>query len=170
MSSPVHLRMKADTSTASVEPASERLSRAVARITPESILRPILRLNKNNHSFAKMESPKMTAETVLNTVSWGENILATELFNSSKPMRMTKKDTAMDATYSMRAWPKGWSRSAGFAERRKLTSDMICEAASDRLLTASAVMETAPDNTPANSLPAQRMRLTIIPTMLTSVP
>ena len=59
--------------------------------------------------------------------------------------------TAMLERYSMRAWPKGCSASAGRAASRKLTREMREDPASERLFTPSAVMATLPDSAPAAS-------------------
>ena len=61
---------------------------------------------------------------------------------SSTPSISTHIPTTMEAMYSMRAWPKGWPLSAGRLERRKLTNEISELPASERLLTASAVMAT----------------------------
>ncbi len=76
----------------------------------------------------------------------------------------------MDATYSMRACPKGCSRSAGRAAMRKETSEMICEPASDRLFTASACTDRAPLRTPTMNFPAASSRFSAMPTAPAMVP
>ncbi len=78
--------------------------------------------------------------------------------------------TDSPARYSYRACPKGCSGSAGFLESRKPPSVAMEEEASERLLIASAVMDTEPDNRPTTVFPIQRSRLHTIPTAPDSVP
>ena len=80
------------------------------------------------------------------------------------------KATTMEATYSMRSWPKGCSSSAGLLESLKLRMVITEEPASDRLLNASAVMAMEPLKTPARYFPANSSTLRRIPTMLHSIP
>ena len=96
--------------------------------------------------------------------------MSIEPVSSSNPTRSTRNDTIIEATYSIRACPKGCARSAGLAEMRKDTSEIICEPASERLLKASAVIEIAPASVPTVSLPAKSSRLTMTPTTLAMVP
>ena len=52
-----------------------------------------------------------------------------------------KNETIIDATYSIRAYPKGCSLSAGFADILKVISDTTCEPASERLFTDEMMVE-----------------------------
>ena len=68
-----------------------------------------------------------------------------ELVISSKPTRSIRKDTIIEETYSIRAWPKGCSLSAGFAAILKLTKEIMEDPASDKLLRASATIAIEKD-------------------------
>ncbi|CDC62509.1 unknown [Clostridium sp. CAG:448] len=70
----------------------------------------------------------------------------------------------------MRACPNGCVRSGGLALIRKLIKDTICDAASDRLLTPSAVTDKAPDSIPATIFIPDNNRFSTMHTMLTIVP
>lgn len=94
-------------------------------------------------------------------MSCGFMILPKESLNSSKPMMSMIAATASVATYSILACPYGCSSSALCAAILKPAIVMIDEPASDRLLNASAVIEIAPLNIPAKSLPAKSMRFKI---------
>ena len=76
----------------------------------------------------------------------------------------------MEDTYSILAWPNGCSLSAGFAAILKLTKDIIDDPASERLLSASAIIAIENESIPATSLIAASIRLVIIPTMLENTP
>lgn len=103
-------------------------------------------------------------------MSCGFMILPKESLNSSKPMMSMIAATASVATYSILACPYGCSSSALCAAILKPAIVMIDEPASDRLLNASAVIEIAPLNIPAKSLPAKSMRFKNIPTIPHSIP
>jgi hypothetical protein len=79
-------------------------------------------------------------------------------------------ETTIEAIYSILAWPKGCSLSAGLDESLKLISVITDVPESQRLLSASATIATDPDITPAKILIPARIILTIIPTMLERVP
>ena len=161
---------RVEISTAPVESTSESESAAVARITAESIRRPMVRLNSAIQSLTRMEPPSTAAEIQLRSGGSGVMIFATDSLSSSTPMSRIRKETIMDATYSMRACPKGCSRSAGLAEMRKEINEMICEPASDRLLMASARMETDPVSKPTANFAPNSSILSTTPTTLTMVP
>ena len=61
-------------------------------------------------------------------------------FTSSKPMSTIKIETNSPEIYSIRPCPKGWSESGFCPAILKPASVMMEDAASDRLLNASAVM------------------------------
>ena len=170
MSSSKNLSTSIETRTAKVAAASERLSAAVAFITLEFILSAIFRLNKHSQSFTKIEIARIITETSSKAVLLGAKIFSTELLKSSKPIRIIRNETASDATYSILACPKGCSLSAGFEESLKLIIEMICAAASERLLRASAITATEPAIIPARSLMAKRKRFITTPTIPAMVP
>ena len=117
-----------------------------------------------------IETTRTHTASRLNSVSAGCIILSRESVNSSKPIIKIINETISDATYSKRSCPNGWSRSAGFAEMRKLTNEITDDAASERLLSASAVIEILPASVPVMNFPANRRRFIAIPTMLAIVP
>ena len=130
----------------------------------------MLRLKKNIHSLTSAETPSTMTDSQRKAVGSGCRILRTEPVSSSQPTSRMAKETIMDATYSMRACPKGCSRSAGRAAMRKETSEMICEPASDRLFTASACTDRAPLRTPTMNFPAASSRFSAMPTAPAMVP
>ena len=93
-----------------------------------------------------------------------------ELVKSSKPTRRIRNDTIIDAMYSILAWPNGWSRSAGFSAILKLTSVTIEDAASEKLLRASAITATERVIMPRVIFTPARRRFTTIPTIEEKVP
>ena len=163
-------RISVEISTAVVESASERQSAAVARMTDESIFLPSFLLNRPSQSLTRIEPISTPTATQLRSGSSGEKILEKDSLMRSTPITRMKKETIMDATYSIRACPKGCSRSAGFAEMRKEISEMICDPASERLLIASAVIETDPNSVPTVNLAANKSRFKMMPTMLANIP
>ena len=127
-------------------------------------------LNQPIQSLTRMESSKMPEVRGLRAVSTGCSIFSMELLPSSTPTSKIISETTRPARYSMRPWPKGWSASAFWPASRNPTSVTTEEAASVRLLNASAVTEIAPASRPAISLPANRNKLRMMPVMPASVP
>ena len=72
-------------------------------MTEESIFLAILRLKKHSHSLTSTDTPNTPTDTQLNRVSAGVKTLAMDSDNSSQPISKIKKETIIDATYSMRA-------------------------------------------------------------------
>ena len=70
----------------------------------------------------------------------------------------------------MRAWPKGCLASAGLPASLNPTSMMMEEPESVRLFTASAMMATLPESSPAAILMANSSRLVAIPTAPAALP
>ena len=159
-----------ESSTAEVASTSDRLSVAVACITVESSLRPRLRLKQNSHSFAPMETSSTPTVTQLRAASSGCNIFWMELCISSTPKSRIRNATIMEAMYSMRAWPKGCLRSAGLFAILKLTNEITEDPASDRLLTASATLDTLPVREPTANLPAKSRAFRQMPTAPATLP
>ena len=117
-----------------------------------------------------MEAASTPTESQEKATSSGWKILPTLSRRSSTPSSSTMKATASEAMYSMRAWPKGWSASAGLPASLKPMSVMMEDPASERLLTASAVMATDPETDPARNFPAKSSALSAMPTMPDSLP
>ena len=93
-----------------------------------------------------------------------------ESVRSSIPTRRIRKDTTIDAIYSNLACPNGCSRSAGLEDSLKLRSDITEAPASEKLLSASAVMATEEESMPMISFAVESSMFVIIPTILASVP
>ena len=72
-------------------------------MTEESMRLAILRLKRQSQSLTSTDTPSTMTEIQLNTVSVGWMSFPTEPERSSQPMSKTKKETIMEATYSMRA-------------------------------------------------------------------
>ena len=87
-----------------------------------------------------MEAARIAAARTLKSTGWGRRIFSRDPLPSSTPIRMMTMDTTRPETYSIRPWPKGWSRSGALAARWKPRSVTTEDPASERLLKASAVM------------------------------
>ena len=149
---------------------SDRASAAVAAMAEELMRRPRFLLKKYIHSFTPMEAARIAVERREKATSSGWRIFPTALLNSSTPTSMMATDTASPARYSIRPWPNGWSSSAFCPARRKPTRVTREEAASDRLLKASAVTDTEPVMTPAINFPRESNRFSRMPTIPDMVP
>ena len=139
-------------------------------MTLELIRFPSFLLNMDSHSFTPTESRRMTMEIHRKVISSGWMILPTDDLNNEKPTCMTRKATMKAEIYSILPCPKGWSSSAGFSAILTPIKPIMEEAASDRLLNASAMTEMLFTNIPIISLAANRRRLQKIPTPLARVP
>ena len=98
-----------------------------------------------------------------NSTSCGSMIFSMLDLASSMPIRKIKNETIMALMYSARPWPNGWSSSTGFFA---IFAPMIVttfDEASDRLLAASAVMETELVNRPTANFTAVKIRLQQMP-------
>ena len=156
--------------TAEVATTSLRLSCEVARMVDESIRLPSFRLNRHNQTLQRMLPIRIITVTILASTASGCRIFSMEDFPSSKPRIKIRKAMIRPATYSERPCPKGWSLSAGL-EAILNPSRVIMELpASDRLLKASATMETLALSNPTIPLPAKSNRLTRIPTIPLAIP
>ena len=133
--------ISAPASTAEVAATSERESAAVAAMAAEPMRRESRRLKKDSHSLTQMEAARMATETQEKSTASGRRMEEMEDLPSSTPTRRMIRETSSPARYSMRPWPKGWPSSAFCPASRKPTSVTTEEAASVRLLRASAVME-----------------------------
>ena len=162
--------MMVESSTAPVASTSERLSAAVACITTESMRLPMVRLKVNSQSLTRMDAASTPTVTQENAASSGWMILSMLVLISSKPSSRMMKATTSDAMYSMRAWPKGWSSSAGLPASLNDSSEITDEPASERLLTASAAMDTEPDTVPTMNFPANSSALSTMPVRPVSCP
>ena len=79
-------------------------------------------------------------------------------------------DTTRPETYSIRPWPKGWSRSGRWAASLNPSRVTTEAPASERLLKASAVMAMEPLMRPARHLPAKSSRFSAMPAQPHSTP
>ncbi|MPM78610.1 hypothetical protein SDC9_125621 [bioreactor metagenome] len=90
--------------------------------------------------------------------------------NSSTPITIIRTVTISPERYSYLPWPYGCSSSAGLLAILKPNRLMILEEASERLFTASAVMDTEPEIVPIIILPRKSKTLHRIPTVLENLP
>ena len=97
-------------------------------------------------------------------------ILPKEDLISSKPISSTSIPTISAAIYSNLPWPKGWSLSACLFAILKPAIVIIEDAASARLLIASAVIEMLCATVPIKSLATDRSMFSAIPTAPLSMP
>ena len=93
-----------------------------------------------------------------------------EVLNRENPTWITKKATINAAIYSIRPWPKGCSSSAGFSAIFTPTMLTMEEAASDKLLNASAITEILLAMSPVAIFTTNSSRLQQIPTIPDSSP
>ena len=147
-----------------METESERESAAVASMAAEPMRRPRVRLKKNIHSFTRMERKRMTTAIQEKVVTSGEKIFSREDLPISTPIRRMARATTRPVRYSIRPWPKGCSWSASCPASRNPTKVMTEEAASDRLLKASATTAMEPVARPERSLPRKSRALSAMPT------
>lgn len=159
-----------ESKTKEVATASLKLSVAVARILPELIFAPILRLYKNMYSLIQMEITRMAIVTVLVSTGAGEIIFSIEDLPSSNPIKIITMATIKPEMYSIRPWPNGWSLSGSAPANLKPRRVIREEPASDRLLKASAITEIEPLIAPAKYLIPNKMTFSRIPTMPHSIP
>lgn len=82
----------------------------------------------------------------------GEKIFSREDLPISTPIRRMARATTRPVRYSIRPWPKGCSWSASCPASRNPTRVMTEEAASDRLLKASATTAMEPVARPGEEL------------------
>ena len=107
---------------------------------------------------------------MLKSTDSGFIIFSTELLPSSIPIIKIKKDTIKAEIYSILPCPKGCSSSTGLLASFVPAMVMIPEPASDRLFTASAVMDTAPVSVPIRNFTAHSRRLHAIPNVPLKTP
>ena len=131
---------------------------------PSELLKPAIQ------SLSRMEPTSTSTIASENSTGSGETILATEVLTSSAPMSRIITATQSPDRYSIRLCPYGCSGSAGFPANLKPRSVTTELEASDRLLTASAVMETLLQSVPTTSFPANSKRLQKMPVMPASFP
>jgi hypothetical protein len=153
-----------------VAAASDRESAAVAARAADWICLDSPRLKKNIHSLTATETARIPADRGEKATGSGWTILSREDWPSSTPTRRMSMATTSPARYSIRPWPKGCSSSAFWPARRKPTRVTTEEAASDRLLKASAVTAMEAVAMPAKSLPRKSSRFSPMPTAPDSVP
>ena len=166
-------------SSALIPSISDRTTETtVAKVTTESLMlscfTPLrLRLSVSLNNFELKYAIQILTSTV-NTRSaiyhgayrivWGCRIFTTEPFRSSKLTTNIDTATISAEIYSILPWPKGCSLSSGLLESFVPVRVTTFDAQSERLLTASAVTETAPVSEPSVNLITQSSILHIIPT------
>lgn len=91
-------------------------------------------------------------------------------FNSNTPISTTANAMINAAMYSYLACPNGCSLSAGLLESLNPKTVTTDDAASDRLLIASATIATEPENTPTRILKMHNITLEIIPKIPATIP
>ena len=106
----------------------------------------------------------MTTAIQEKVVTSGEKIFSREDLPISTPIRRMARATTRPVRYSIRPWPKGCSWSASCPASRNPTKVMTEEAASDRLLKASATTAMEPVARPERSLPRKSRALSTMPT------
>lgn len=114
-------------------------------------------------NFTAIDTPSIIKVSFEMFISSDLNIFATELLPSSKPISIMTKDIIKPETYSILPCPKGCSLSAGEPAILNPMNDITDEPASDKLLKASAVTDTAPESIPTKSLPINRQILSAMP-------
>ena len=92
------------------------------------------------------------------------------LFPSSKPIRNIKNETTRALMYSILPWPNGCSSSTGLLASFAPKIVTMFELASERLLTASAVIETEFVTLPTTNLSMQSIMLQNMPTIPEAMP
>ena len=90
----------------------------------------------------KIEIIKIKNNTQLNEVVSLLNIFSNDDFIKLIPTKIIKNEIISEEMYSYLPWPKGCSLSGGLRENLNAIKFIIDEAESDRLLKASAVIET----------------------------
>ena len=103
-------------------------------------------------------------------IGCGERMRSIEPLRKSSPTAMMNTATTSPATYSSRPCPKGCSSSAGLAASLKPSSATTEEPASERLLTASAMMAILPEINPTVNFAAKSPTLQTMPTVPASSP
>ena len=111
-----------------------------------------------------MDTTSMTAAVPENRTFCGCRIRLTESLARSAPTRMIDMLTKSPVIYSIRPCPKGWSLSGLLPDSLNPISVITLDAASERLLKPSAMMDTEDASIPAVTLPANNRILRKIPT------
>ena len=149
---------------------SPRESAAVASMTFESIFLPSFLLNAAIHNFTRIDRIRIRNGTKSNVISSGCISLPADVLKKVNPTSMTRNDTISAAMYSILPWPNGCSASAGFPAIFTPIKLMIDDAASDKLLNASAVTARECISVPMINFAANRNTLQKIPTTLARIP
>src|SRR5699024_7134467 len=157
-------------STAEEAITSFRLSTEVACSVVERMRLPRERKKPAIQSFTPMESSSTTKVAMENSTASGWMIFWKEDFARSNPMIRINAATTRPERYSYRACPYGCSASAGCCAILNPRSVTTEEDASDKLLTASAMMDTEFASHPTRSLPANSKRLQTMPVIPASLP
>jgi hypothetical protein len=126
--------------------------------------------NKLSHSLIKTDRTNTIIISVENMVLEGFMILPKDDLISSIPAKITAIPKTSPVRYSILAWPKGWSWSAGLPEILKPIRVITEDAPSDRLFIPSAVTEMLLNNMPVTIFPALKRKFAIIPVTLAVMP
>ena len=100
----------------------------------------------------------------------GFKILSTDDLINCTPTSITIKATKRADKYSILPCPKGCSASAGLFDILKPIIVIIDDAASDKLLNASAEIAIEPTNIPTENFIKNKTKFTMIPTIPPKVP
>ncbi len=159
-----------DITVADVIKTSPKESAEVAFITLELIRFPSVLLKIDSHSFIRTDIPSIITIIQLNPIFSGFITLVKELLKQEKPTCRIKKDTTNADIYSNLPCPKGCSLSAGLSASLTPIKPIMEEAASDKLLKASAVTDILFIKNPIINFVPKRIILHIIPTTLDNTP
>ena len=117
--------------------------------------------NKTGHPELHTDESRSTTKVAMeNSTASGWMIFWIEDFAKSNPMIRIKAATTRPERYSYRACPYGCSASAGCCAILNPRSVTTEEDASDKLLTASAMMDTEFASQPTRSLPGEQQKIT----------
>ena len=120
-------------------------------------------LNFESHNLKPIEISNNKNGIVSNDTGVGVIIFWKEVLTNCNPTSITIKETTIAVIYSIRPCPKGCSASAGLFAILNPMIVIIEEAASDKLLNASAKIETELESNPTDNLIKKSNELVIIP-------
>lgn len=143
---------------------SPKASVPAALRADELILLPKFLLNFESQILNPMDINKSKKGIISKVTASGFNILENEVLTNWNPTSITIKETTRAEIYSILPWPKGCSASAGLLAILNPIIVIIDEAASDKLLNASAIIAIDPANNPTNNLIRNSSVFIMIPT------
>ena len=127
-------------------------------------------LNLDNQSLNKIDTNNSINGINSNVILTGLSIRSKDDLINCIPTSITMNATIKADIYSILPCPNGCSASAGLSAILKPIIVTIEEAASDKLLNASAIIAILEATTPTVSLIANKIKLIIIPTTPPSTP